>query len=58
MCSTPKAPPPPAPLAAAPRLPNEVNRGLSKKPNGQQQSIITSARGIYQPLGGKDLLGQ
>lgn len=56
MCkpSTPKAPPP---VAAAPKLPTEVNRGTNQKKKSNP-NIVTSARGIYQPLPGKDFLGQ
>jgi len=58
MCSsTPKTPDSPAPLAAAPTIPGQIDRGTTKKKSSQKDSIKTNARGIYQPLMGSDTLG-
>ena len=56
MCggSTPKAP---APQAAAPKLPSNIDRGTTKKKQ-QNPYVVTGSRGIYQPLQGKEFLGQ
>lgn len=57
MCSTPKVPDAPKPLAAAPVMPTTIDRKTGTKNSTQSPNIKTSARGIYQPLAGKDILG-
>lgn len=56
MCS-PKTPEAPTPLAAAPKLPTQVNRAANTKKKAKPSSY-TNPRGIYQDTGGKDFLGQ
>ena len=56
MCgrSTPKAP---APAAAAPSMPATVDRGTTATKE-ENPYVVTGSRGIYQPLSGKEFLGQ